>query len=181
MQGHDPPPLHTALTPSRASLTTTLGLRALPPGISAPNHASAFLILNFITAYVLGPRLAKIYFKFDHNLSPREDCAKYGEKMVTEGKLSRRSLDLIKRWEGAHENATEGFTLLLAGVLLALHAGVDTGRLNGLMAAYTVLRVGYLVSYLAIEKEEVSVIRTVCWWSGNICCLTMLALAGKKL
>lgn len=149
--------------------------------MSAPNHASTFLIANFITAYVLGPRLGKIYFKFDHNLSPREDCSKYGEKMVTEGKLSRRSLDLVRRWEGAHANAMEGFPLFVAGVLLALHAGVEMGRLNGLMAGYTVLRVGYLVSYLAIEKEKLSVVRTAFWWSGNICCLTMLVLAGKQL
>jgi uncharacterized MAPEG superfamily protein len=130
---------------------------------------------------VLGPRFGKIWFKFDHNVSPREDCPKYGAKMVSEGKLSQRSLDLVKRWEGAHANAIEGFTLFVAGVLLALHAGVDPARLNGLMAAYTALRLGYLISYLAIEMEGLSVIRTICWWGGNACCLTMLVFAGKKM
>ena len=88
---------------------------------------------------------------------------------------------MIKRWESAHANATENFSLFVAGVLLALHAGVDVGRLNGLMAAYTLVRASYLVSYIMIQKEELSVVRTLLWWSGNICCLTMMVLAGKKL
>lgn len=100
--------------------------------------------------------------------------------MVSEGKLSRRSLDMIKRWEGAHANGMENYTLLVAGVLLALHAGVDTVVLNDLMALYSVLRVGYLVSYLGIEKEELSLVRTLFWWSGNACCISMLVLAGKR-
>jgi hypothetical protein len=38
-------------------------------------------------------------------------------------------------------------------VLLALHAGVPTPRLNGLMAAYTLLRLAYVATYIYIEND----------------------------
>jgi uncharacterized MAPEG superfamily protein len=62
-----------------------------------------------------------------------------------------------------------------------VHAGVDNGKMNGLMALYTVARFGYAVAYITIEGDVTSQIRGLLWWTGNICCLTMMGLAGRKL
>ena len=137
---------------------------------------------NFALAYlVLAPRHLKQFYKFDHNASPREDIAKYGEKMVAEGKISSATLRMIKRWESAQANAIENFTLFTASVLLATYAGVPTGTLNGLMASYLLARIGYGIAYITIEKEIYSLTRSLCWWWGNLSCLAMLVLAGKRL
>ena len=37
--------------------------------------------------------------------------------MVKEGKLSAKQLAMVKRWESAHANAVEGYTLFVAGVV----------------------------------------------------------------
>jgi len=37
--------------------------------------------------------------------------------MVREGKLSAEQLAMVKRWEGAHANAVEGYTFFVAGVV----------------------------------------------------------------
>ena len=101
--------------------------------------------------------------------------------MVREGKISQKTLDMIKRWGFAHNNAIENYPFLIGGVLLGLHAGVDTGKMNGLMALYTVARLGYAVAYITIEGDVTSQVRGLLWWTGNICCLTMMGLAGRKL
>lgn len=86
---------------------------------SAPrNFAATYLITNFFLAYVLlSTRGIKRYYRFDHNCSPREDISKYGEALVREGKLHRKVLDRMKRWEAAHANAVEGYSLFVAGVV----------------------------------------------------------------
>ena len=50
----------------------------------------------------------------DHNASPREDVARYGEAAVRAGKLSRRRLEQVKRMQSAHENSVEGFAFFVA-------------------------------------------------------------------
>lgn len=90
-------------------------------------------------------------------------------------------LGVIKRWGSAHANAAENVPLFAAGVLLACHAGVPTGMLNGLVASYTLARAAYGIAYIMIEKESLATLRSYCWWWGNINCLTMLVLAGKRL
>jgi len=101
--------------------------------------------------------------------------------MVREGKISQSTLNMIKRWGFAHNNAIENYPLFLGGVLLGLHAGVGRGVMNGLMALYTVARLGYAVAYICIGGDVTSQIRGVLWWTGNVCCLTMMGLAGRKL
>lgn len=91
-----------------------LGLRAAG-GQQPANWAPAFILLNWFYAYCnLSPRFAKMSVGLDHNLSPREDIAKYGEAAVQGGKLSRQRLEQIKRMQSAHENSVEGFTLFVA-------------------------------------------------------------------
>jgi uncharacterized MAPEG superfamily protein len=88
---------------------------------------------------------------------------------------------MIKRWGFAHANALESYPFFTSAVLLALHAKVETGTVNGLMALYTVARLGYAVAYVTIESDTISQIRGVIWWVGNLCCLSMMWMAGKKL
>lgn len=54
-------------------------------------------------------RGAKFRLGLDHNTSPREDLNKYGEAAVQAGKVSRSTLNRLKRQEAAHANAVEGF------------------------------------------------------------------------
>ncbi|TVY46953.1 hypothetical protein LOCC1_G003230 [Lachnellula occidentalis] len=165
---------------SPSSLPTLLGLHSTTTPV--PSLAATFLISNFIYAYaILSTRYIKNRYKFDHNSSPREDVAKYGEAMVREGKLSAGQLAMVKRWESAHANAVEGYTFFVAGVLLGLHAGVPTQTLNRLMALYSLARIGFGISYIAIERERKSWLRTLFWWTGNISCITMMVQAGKRL
>ena len=114
-----PPPFVLPKLIIARSLLTTLGLRALSPvDPKPPNLAATFLISNFIFAYaLLSTRGIKRHYNFDHNCSPREDVSKYGEAMVKEGKLDRKTLDRVKRWESAHANAVEGYSLFVGGVV----------------------------------------------------------------
>jgi len=50
-----------------------------------------------------------MYYGLDHNASPRLDLDKYGDEAVKEGKIGRKTLDMLKRWEGAHANNLEAF------------------------------------------------------------------------
>lgn len=62
-----------------------------------------------------------------------------------------------------------------------MYAGVEKEKINGLMAGYTLARVGYAISYVLVETETWSWVRNACWWPGSISCLTMLGMAGKRL
>ncbi|TAQ83305.1 hypothetical protein B7494_g8369 [Chlorociboria aeruginascens] len=137
-------------TPHRSPLLTSLGLQALPPSSPPPPYlAGTFLISNFVLSYlVLAPRSLKQYYGFDHNSAPREDISKYGEKMVSDGKLSRSALKRIKRMEAAQANSIENLPLLVAGVLYAMHKAVDSRTVNALMLGYTVARVAYAIAYV---------------------------------
>ncbi|KAG0647810.1 hypothetical protein D0Z07_5747, partial [Hyphodiscus hymeniophilus] len=176
-------PLDSSTDRDRSSFLANFGLRAYPSTLYLPpNYAAAFLIGNFVSAYlILAPRTAKQYYGFDHQSSPREDVAKYGPKMVSDGKISQSTLDMIKRWGFAHNNAIESYPFFTSAVLLALHAHIKTGTLNGLMALYTVARLAYAVAYVSIESDTISQLRGLLWWVGNFSCLTMMYLAGKKM
>jgi len=89
------------------------------------------LISNFIFAYaLLSTRGIKRLYQFDHNTSPREDLSKYGEALVKEGKLDRKTLDMLKRWESVHANAVEGYSLFVGGVVSFLSDDSRKRRVN---------------------------------------------------
>ena len=167
-----------------------------------PNYAPAFILGNWLYAYcTLSPRFAKMAVGLDHNLSPREDLAKYGAAAVQAGKLSRQRLGQIRRMQSAHENSVEGFTLFVAcgmsfcgssgcemfgsltwsSVSFATYASISSTTINTLCAWYTLSRLLYGAAYILIESERLSLLRTLIWWSCNASCITGIVLAARVL
>ncbi|KAL4733927.1 hypothetical protein BDV11DRAFT_199236 [Aspergillus similis] len=164
------------------ALGLSLGLTSTSPGLTVPNLGPAALAFNFIFAYgLLSSRTIKQYYGIDHNVSPREDIAKYGDAAVQSGKISQKTLDMIKRNESAHANAVENYALLVGAVAMATVAGVERVSINRAVVLYTLARVAYAVVYITIDTPKLSQLRGVCWWVGNLCCLNLLRKAASLL
>jgi len=167
-----------------SSFLHAIGLRAagsLSP-TSIPNYGPSFLIFNFIFAYgILSSRTLKQYYGIDHNASPREDLAKYGETAVREGKITQKQLEMLRRNESAHANAVENFPLLVAGVVFASQAGVARETINAAALTYTIARICYGVIYLVVDHPVWSQLRSLTWWTGNFTCFYLLWKAGSAL
>ena len=166
-----------------ASLFTNIGLRATDSLSSViPNYGPFFLGFHFIYAYgILSSRTLKQWYGIDHQVSPREDLAKYGETAVREGKITCRQLDMLKRNEAAHANSVENFTLLVAAILFASYAGVSRQTINAAGLSYTVARLCYGAVYILVDHPRWSSVRAWVWWWGNLSCLTLLWKAGRLL
>ncbi|KAF2815519.1 uncharacterized protein BDZ99DRAFT_459370 [Mytilinidion resinicola] len=101
-----------------SSLLTSFGLRAASPTTPISSYTAHYIILNFIFAYAaLSSRGLKNAYKLDHNVSPREDVFKYGERAVASGKITQEQLNMLKRNEGAHANAAENFPMFVGSLL----------------------------------------------------------------
>lgn len=57
------------------------------------------------------PRALTYRAGIDHNTNPRYDLAKYGERAVAEGKITRKRLGQLQRCASAHANSIESFAL----------------------------------------------------------------------
>ncbi|KAL4989989.1 hypothetical protein BDW68DRAFT_175351 [Aspergillus falconensis] len=164
------------------ALGLTLGLTSTPPGLTVPNLGPTALSFNFILAYgLLSSRTIKQYYGLDHNVSPREDIAKYGDAAVQSGKISQKTLDMIKRNESAHANAVENYALLVGAVAMASVAGVERVSINRAVVGYTLARIAYAIVYVTVDSPKWSQLRGVCWWAGNLCCLSLLRKAAWVL
>lgn len=162
-----------------SSFVNFVGLRA---GSDVANFAPHHTMFHFVFAYVvLSSRLLKQHLKIDHNVSPREDVSKYGERAVAGGKISQRQLNLVKRNEAAHANSMEHFPVFAASALFATVADVSNTQINGACAIYTAARIVYAVSYLAVEDVKYSYIRSLAWWFGNFACLNLFWASCKTL
>lgn len=74
-----------------SSLVAGLGLRTAGAGLPASNWAPALLSWQFFFAYgLMSSRTLKQWYGIDHNASPREDLAKYGDAAVRSGKITVR-------------------------------------------------------------------------------------------
>ncbi|PKY00172.1 hypothetical protein P168DRAFT_322623 [Aspergillus campestris IBT 28561] len=165
-----------------SSILSTLGLHAAASGAAPPNHAVGYIVANWFFAYLAtSARASKMWLGLDHNSAPREDLAKYGEAAVQSGKISRGTLNRLKRQEAAHANAVEGFPLFIAAMLLGIFAGLPTETINGIGAWYSVSRLLFTVSYALTESEGMSFLRSAFWFSGNIGCIAGLLEAAKTL
>ncbi|KAI1325422.1 hypothetical protein F5Y16DRAFT_377968 [Xylariaceae sp. FL0255] len=164
-----------------ASLATSLGLRP-SSGLPIPNYATGFLTFNFFFAYgLLSSRTLKQIWGIDHNVSPREDLAKYGDAAVKSGKITQSQLDMLRRNESAHANAVENYTLLVAALGFATIAGVDNRLINRAALIYTLARAVYAPVYILIDHPLWSQVRGITWWTGNLTCWWLLWKAGRAL
>lgn len=81
-----------------SSYLTALGLSARPSTLGLPTPVMTlvphFIIANFITGYLLlSSRFARRACGLGGNTQPRDDIAKYGDKMVQSGKIKQEDLD----------------------------------------------------------------------------------------
>ncbi|KAI1778828.1 hypothetical protein F4818DRAFT_455111 [Hypoxylon cercidicola] len=166
-----------------ASLASALGLRATSSStLFVPNNAPVFLGFHFLFAYgILSSRTLKQYYGIDHNVSPREDLAKYGEAAVRSGKITARQLGMLRRNESAHANAVENYALLVAAMCCATFARVDPRYVNRAGFVYTAARMTYALAYILIDHPKLSQIRGITWWTGNLSCLWLFWKAWAKL
>lgn len=164
-----------------SSIATSLGLRS--NGLSpVPNQAPYHTIFNFVFAYmVLSSRTPKQFFGIDHNVNPREDVARFGEKAVQDGKITRKQLNMLKRNEAAHANAMEHFPVFVGSALFAIVSKVPNETINRACTVYSVARVVYGVAYVVVDNVKYSYIRSVAWWASNISCLYLLWKSGKAM
>ncbi|KAH8697901.1 hypothetical protein BGW36DRAFT_379638 [Talaromyces proteolyticus] len=159
------------------SLLSNIGL-----GIPGINNTSIFLIANWLYAYgILSTRVVKQQAGIDDNRNPRLAFAKYGERAVSEGKITRRQFERIQRLQSAHENAVEGYTFFVAAILFANIAKVDTATINLIGVWYSLSRIAYGLAYYYIEDKSLSYVRSACWWSGNWSCIMGIWWAGRNL
>jgi uncharacterized MAPEG superfamily protein len=173
-QFHDP----RSITTTMSSLPTLLGLSSTSPNLT-PYH----LIFNFLLSYVfLSARLLKMYLKLDHNVSPRADLTKYGERAVADKKITRSQLLLLQRNESCHANSMEHFPVFVAAVIMATIAGVTGEVVNWWCLVYGVSRCIYAFAYLRVERSLAgSYVRSLAWWASSIACLRLLWLSAKCL
>ncbi|KAI1296004.1 hypothetical protein F5Y03DRAFT_371080 [Xylaria venustula] len=165
-----------------ASLVTALGLRAAGAGLSAPNWAPALLSWQFFFAYgLMSSRTLKQWYGIDHNSSPREDLAKYGDSAVRSGKITQKQLAMLKRNESAHANSVENYTLFVAAMGFATFAGVEPHLINRAGLLYATARIAYGAVYILIDHDLWSQLRGITGWTGNLSCLWLLYRAGAKL
>ena len=104
------------------AVLTTLGLQAAP-GEQASNHAVAYLVANWLISFGLfSTRREKLKLGIDHNQAPRDDLAKFGEAAVQSGKITRQTLNRLKRQEASMANSAEHYPLFVAAsMVLAQH------------------------------------------------------------
>lgn len=162
-----------------ASLLTTLGLFGTPAA-AVPNYSPIFIGWQFFYAYgLLSSRTLKQWYGLDHQVSPREDLAKFGETAVHEGKITRKQLDMLKRNESAHANSVENFAFIAASLAIATAAGVPAHIINAGGLSYTLARLVYGPVYILIDDPAWSGVRAWVWWWGNVSCFSLLWQAQK--
>ena len=77
------------------------------------------------------------------------------------------------RADAAQANSFEAFPFFAAGVLLALHAGVDAARVDALALVFVLARVLYIACYITDRAR----LRSMVWAVGYLCVLALYVLA----
>lgn len=157
-----------------SAIASTLGLTK-SSAANTPSRIPHHLAFNFFLAYmILASRGMKAQLGLDHNLSPREDVAKYGEAAVQSGKITREQLDKLKRNESAHAASIEYYSVLVGALLTAKQAGVPSYLINRCALVYSLARVGYGVAYIYATTRRLSRIRTAFWFVSTTSCMYLL-------
>ena len=85
------------------------------------------------------------------------------------GQLSGRRA----RADAAQANSFEAFPFFAAGVLVSLHAGVDTDRVDALAIAFVLARAVYIACYVSDRASA----RSLAWTVGYVCVMALYVLA----
>lgn len=159
-----------------------LGLRSSTSVGEPPNLAGYYMMFHFLFAYAgLSSRALKLHYGIDHNVSPREDTAKYGAKAVESGKITQKQLNQLKRVESAHANSVEHYPLFVGAMLWANLASLPTSEINATALVYTLARFAYSAVYILADTEKLSRPRGIFWWVSNIVCLRLFWLGTKAI
>ena len=84
---------------------------------------------------------------------------------------------LRQRANWAQYTSFEAFPAFAAGVLIAVHMGVDPLVVNGLALAFVILRLGYGVCYLT----DLATMRSVVWFMGFAATVALYVVAATGL
>ena len=103
--------------------------------------------------------IAKLGFKHYDNHNPRAWLAK--------------QTGFRARANAAQSNSLEAFPFFAAGVLLALPAGVEHGRIDALSIGFVVARIAYIACYVA----DRATLRSVVWSVGYGCTIALFVFA----
>lgn len=80
---------------------------------------------------------------------------------------------MAARLNAAQANSFEGLPIFLAAVLVAMYCFVPQNVINVLSWLYVLLRIGYGMAYAL----DLSVLRSVLWFLGLLCCLVLFYFA----
>lgn len=164
-----------------STIATALGLHT-GHGIPTANCAPYYAMFHFIWAHILtSSRTLKQRYGLDHNVNPREDLVRFGEKAVQDGKITRQQLNRLKRNEAAHANSMEHYPVFVACILLATVSKVPNATINRVCAIYSIARFVYTVAYLLVDKWKHSWVRSLAWWISNFSCMYLFWQSGKTL
>jgi uncharacterized MAPEG superfamily protein len=83
----------------------------------------------------------------------------------------------------AHQNGLESFPVFAAGVLAALHAGVDASVASSLATTHVLARALYTIWYVSVCRSERlgGNIRSGLWWTASYAAWRLVVLAAEKL
>jgi len=178
-----------------SSLGNHLGLNRSP--FTVPAVALGF---NFFWANVfMSGRAPRVFYGIDSNANPRVNTTSILEDAKNKGKISENQVRMFQRWEGAGLNSLENFTLFapcrecqlcsfrgrhwtnMITVLFGLHSGLPAATIQRACAIYTAARVAFGISYITIEDEKLSYLRSAIWWVGTLTCLNLLRQGAGQL
>jgi uncharacterized MAPEG superfamily protein len=77
------------------------------------------------------------------------------------------------RADAAQANSFEAFPFFAAGVLAAMHAGVDALKVDALAVTFVLARVVYIACYVTDRASA----RSMAWSVGYLCVLALYVLA----
>ena len=104
---------------------------------------------------IVAAGIAKSGFKNFDNSNPRQWLA--------------QQTGFRARANAAQANSFEAFPFFASGVLLALHAGVDSARVDALAVAFVLARLGYIACYVA----DKATLRSLVWTVGMGCVVAL--------
>ncbi|RMH89007.1 hypothetical protein EBB59_11085 [Lysobacter pythonis] len=91
--------------------------------------------------------------------------------------LEKQENPRVRRADAAQKNAFEAFPAFAAAVLMAQMAGIDSGRIGALAAAFIGFRVLHGLFYIGNKAT----LRSVVWFGGFVCIAALLVMALLRI